>query len=439
MNTLFPAKITCTLAMFFFFCAISIAPIQIYTFSVSSIFISLAFFFSYASFVIFFYRKIKIHPIVYPLFLFAIWTIINFFLKGYDPYILKILYYNAFYPALLLCAFNLVNYEHIWKKALEICLFFATCNAILIFIFRIYPNLESFFYALSVSKVFINPNTVDAVLLNPLSLNIQSFLKSGGLFPNANFAGVFSGVACLLGWSLYNLQQKAWVAIATQVLLAAMIVSGSKPAVAAAAVIALWIICTSKGFKKLFPVFFFVLGLSISLAGDVFNASGASGDINSTQVVQQSVQEQLVYTNRNAQLRLTIWKESLDAIIAHPVWGNSQESLESSQRQDLRLMQSHNVYLRIGVHLGLPAVLLVLWFHTGMLYTFIQAMRILTPQEKKFAIGSFLAFGWVIAASLLSNAEPVGEFHSAPILATMCGVTLGFAKREKERNENCHL
>jgi hypothetical protein len=363
------------------------------------------------------------HKVTIPLLAMTIWMISTLPMHQEKNHLVKIIFYNMQFVPILICGYYITSSKVEWRHPFYIAIAFSSINAVLIILFRIHQPVEHYFYHLPIAKFFINPNRVDYILKAPELAN--SFIdskKAGGFFPNANYGAVFTGISCLASYGLYKATSKKILLVASLLLLTAVPATGSKPAYAAALAVALWMFIREKRSCRIFIAMCLCASVAISFTtGNIVKHS------NPATQYQEMLRYHVGNTAANYNTRLQLWKHSYDLLLQRPLKGNSPNQLEEFGGAQLRVMQPHNVYLKIGVYFGIPALCFAVLFHLGMLHSLFKATQALSSPYRDFAFCTFLSFGWMVAQGLVSNAEPVGEFHSAALLAGMSGVTLGLA------------
>lgn len=427
-----------SLSFYFFAAAIALAPLQLYTLPVAGFYPSLAMLAGYACYLALSPNSLRNAPAcLYPLMAMLGWMVMAIALRPDKMFLIKILFYNAFFPAVLLAGYRVKQLGKRWLMPFYVALVFAVINAVLILIFRVHQPFEQAFYELPITRLFINPNRIMYTLANPELVN--SFIdprKAGGVFPNANYAAVFLGVTSLLGFGLYKFAQKRWLLPVSLFLLAVMPIAGSKAAYPAAVIIAVWLTVRLVGMSRFLPLCCLCIGLFFSLAvgsdSSRFSLHKTEKELSLASSAQRSVDYHSTNAQNNFHSRIRFWNYSVELISKRPLLGNSSQHLADIGDAKFRRMQSHNVYLKLGVYFGIPALLCAVLFHFGMMRTLWMKSRRLTGGAKDFCFSAFLAFGWVVAQGWISNAEPVGEFHTSALLAGMVGVVLALQETKSE-------
>ncbi|MFV0349935.1 MAG: O-antigen ligase family protein [Halodesulfovibrio sp.] len=416
---------------YFFLIAVSLTPLQIYTIPIRGFYPSISIMAAYACFILIpFYRTSPRHKHLLPLVAMLLWMTGTLPLHQEKTLLIKIIFYNIPFVALFISGYYISAHREDWHTPFYFAIAFSAVNALLVLTFRTLPHLEQHLYHLSIAKLFINPNRVDYILKSPELTNaFIDYRKSGGFFPNANYGAVFSGISCLASYGLYKAKSNNILFIAALLFISAMLASGSKPAYIAAPCITLFMFIKEKKLYRILLITCFLASLSLSLSttGKPFKQDKPATMNKTTAQVQKMITYHANNTIANYDTRLALWEYSLDLISKRPLFGSSPNQLEKIGGELFKNMQPHNTYLKVGVYFGIPALILAMLFHIGMLRAIWKAKYNVPTQYRCFALCTFLSFGLMVAQGLVSNAEPTGEFHSAALLAGMCGITLGLA------------
>ena len=426
----FKSEDSLLLQRYVFFIAVSIAPLQIYTVSIFGVYLSLSMLAAYVCYAFVpVFGLSSAHKVTIPLLAMFAWMVLVLPAHQEKDYLLKVMFYNMPFVSILICGYYLASSKVEWRLPFYAAIAFSSINAVLIILFRVHHPAEQYFYHLPIAKIFINPNRVDYILrATELANSYMDSRKAGGVFPNANYAAVFTGISCLASYGLYKATSSKILLIASLLLLTAVPATGSKSAYVAALVIALWMFIRERRSCCIFITTCLCVSLVISFTtGNIVKQFNAPTVVNAAKQSQKMLTYHANNTAANYGTRLQLWKHSYSLLLQRPLLGNSPNQLEEVGGVKFRVMQSHNVYLKIGVYFGIPALIFAVLFHLGMLHSLFRATQVLSSPYKDFAFCTFLSFFWMVAQGLVSNAEPVGEFHSAALLAGMSGVTLGLA------------
>jgi hypothetical protein len=419
------------LAAWPFAVALALAPLQLYTVSIAGVYPSLAMAAAYGCALCLLLPGARSAPrTLQPRLVMLGWGALSVLFRSDRYFLVRILYYNAFFPALLLVAIRSGRNGAAWRAPMLVAVALAALDAGLVYLFSLQPSWEQTFYRLPAAELVINPNRLAETLQHPSFSNaFHDPKKAGGLFPNANSAAIFLGVSSLLAFGLHRVSANRWSLRASLFLLSAIPVTGSKASIVPAMVIAVWFGRRMEGIQRAIPPSLVAFGIGFFLVGsDLPSLLRGEG---STKMLETSAMRSFSYlletAHRNFVERVSFWKESVALIAERPFAGSTGEQVRLASGEYFERHQAHNAYLRLGVHFGVPALLGAVLFHVWMLRALWSASRKLAGAPRDWALCTFLAFAWMTAQSLLSNSEPVGEFHTAPLLAGMAGVTLAIS------------
>jgi O-antigen ligase len=123
------------------------------------------------------------------------------------------------------------------RKIILIFIAFASMNAIMVIIFRLFPDLKLSYLNSEMVNIFRNPKRVAAFgLFKPNGFSLD---KSGGIFDNANTGAAFNMLCLGACASLYGRESKTVLFALSVLFILAIILSGSKSAIILAIVVGL--------------------------------------------------------------------------------------------------------------------------------------------------------------------------------------------------------
>lgn len=174
-------------------------------------------------------------------------------------------------------------------------------------------------------------------------------------------------------------------------------------------------------------LFFLLFGLAYYiLATDQFQMQ--KGD---TALLGKRVRSLIDISETSNARRIEIWKDSLRSIIKHPLLGVGVGNFPVVVGEDLSRAKAgssaHNLYLHIAAELGIPALILALWFLWFLLKKIY--MNFLAPSTQHLApiyFGSLLIFlPWVLIYSLTD----VALFDERAFLLFVATVAIVFGSK----------
>lgn len=329
---------------------------------------------------------------------------------------LRIIIYSFPFLTILATAYNIASSKP-WtvRSFLKIFPFFAIIEALLVMLFRIYPDFESTFLHSQYARYFITSNILD-ILFDAGRNNVLDPMKSGGFFVNANSASCFLGICSFITGGVgyaYRLRLLKCMAIFLWI---AILFTGSKTGVGLAIVLPFtaWLISASFIRRRLLAritLIMLLLGvLSISfpylILSDFIHMSGESFNV-----------------------RLLIWNYAWREFLAHPLLGQGFGGWQLSYA---------NYAYTVGLQNGIPPhnTLIYLWSQSGIFALFLGVIFIISiigfgwrilrsnsSEVKALGIGTTFAFLWLFIHGMGDNTGIVGDIHMQPILATALGFT----------------
>jgi len=199
------------------------------------------------------------------------------------------------------------------KKVLYVFLLylvFVLSLAFLVIYFRFNPSAELVFINSELAKIFINPNTIDAIFdgSEPHSFGVG---RPGGFFVNPNVAAAFLGVNALISYGFSKAYSMPWLKAVALILVAGVVSTGSKAGLILLVLLMLLVVIMSNRISqsvtlKRAMIFVVVISVSILLLFLV------SGDFLSHFVKN---------TIRTTDVRMLIWNYGVSEFFRHPLTG----------------------------------------------------------------------------------------------------------------------
>ncbi|MBI2669632.1 MAG: O-antigen ligase family protein [Candidatus Yanofskybacteria bacterium] len=180
-------------------------------------------------------------------------------------------------------------------------------------------------------------------------------------------------------------------------------------------------------------IFFLLFGVAYYIiASDQFMA-----EKNSTGMLAKRARSVIDISETSNARRIEIWKDSLRSIIKHPLLGVGIGNFPVVVREDLARVKAgssaHNLYLNIAAEMGIPALILALWFLWLLLKKlYNNFLKPVTSYQLPITIyfGSLLIFlPWVLVYSLTD----VAIFDERAFLLFVTTIALVLAQKENGR------
>ncbi|HWA64343.1 MAG TPA: O-antigen ligase family protein [Candidatus Paceibacterota bacterium] len=265
-------------------------------------------------------------------------------------------------------------------------------------------------------------NTWFAYFGDQLSLRVFS------LFPDSHSFPIFLllGLPAFFAWSVQKPlahAERFWSMVHTRGSLAVLwipgiflfvILSGTRGFWAGAAAVVIWsflIVWFMRYTRVPLPVrnvfkyiasYLAVFLLLFSIAYPIFASPQFLVSKGNALLLQQRIKSILDFGETSNAQRLLIWKQTLQSIEARPVLGVGIGNFPVVLDQDIKLSRAgssaHNIYLHIAAEMGIPALLISLyfiWLIIKALYLKFRAAR--TNFLSAYYAGGLIAIPWILA------------------------------------------
>ncbi|MER7275129.1 O-antigen ligase family protein [Dactylosporangium sp. NPDC000244] len=302
---------------------------------------------------------------------------------------------------------------------------FVMLQSLLVALFRLFPAVEDAYFR-SVAGVFAGQNTVGG-LFDVNRNNVLSPLKSGGVFVNANVAGLFLGVSAMAAIAVWTRTRRRTELVAAVAALAGVWFTGSKSGqmfsvvLPAAAIVALH-------FRKLAPA----VRRTLLIAGGVLAAAFIAVLALAGGPFAVAVRETFVQ-------RTDIWGYGAEAFAEHPLlglgWGGWQQGFAAYAAAHGIYNPNfppHNVLLAAWAATGLAGLALTLLVFGAMLRLALRAMK----RERAFAVWAGAAIVWMTVQAMGENTDVFGEIHLIPVLALLLSHLVPAAQEEEQEADD---
>lgn len=343
-----------------------------------------------------------------PLFIFSLFLIVQIFSLAWSVDInkgLKTILNEVVFLVVVLSTIHLIKYYPVFlRKALSSFFFLMIIPAILIYAFRLYPQLELSFLHSNLSRLFANPNTIDA-LFNGSPNNVFDENKAGGIFVNANTAAAYFGMAGFMASSYSRLYKNKILFLIGLFLIATSFVTGSKAAIIITLCLATIVLIRTKYAYLLLPCFSI-----LSLIGIIFlfnNFTEFKEEVLSTSLTRLEIWNHFFYGFKNS----FFFGQGFGG------WAISFEKY-AILNGITAAFPPHNTFINTWSESGIFALALICLFY---FYIFFYLMRAEKDNVSFIGLalveGLKLPFLWVVFHGFGENFGPIGEEHMMVILA----------------------
>lgn len=281
-------------------------------------------------------------------------------------------------------------------------------EALLVVLFRVFPGVEDG-YLHSIAGVFAGQNTVEG-LFDVNRNNVLDPTKSGGVFVNANVAGLFLGVSAMAAFAVWSITRRRFLLVAGFVALTGIWFTGSKSGRMFSIVLPLAALA-AYFWPKLRPALrrYLLIGAGAASVAAVVLLAVSGGAFAAA--VRVAVGE-----------RTEIWGFAAEAFADHPVlglgWGGWQEGFASYAAENGIYNPNfppHNILLAAWASTGLIGLALTVLIFWLLLRLVVKSFG----RDPLFVAWAGAAFVWVMVQAMGENTDVFGEIHLIPALALL--------------------
>jgi O-antigen ligase len=314
-------------------------------------------------------------------------------------------------------------------KCLRLLLLGSALEAGLVIAFRVLPTVEIAFLSHPFARLFVPPNTLDALFYGGRN-NVLDVAKAGGLFVNANIAAAYLGMSAVAAWYVAAATRSNALRAVAVLDWGAVLFTGSKAGLLCALALPL-ALATARALRAgrirpatliASPLAVAAVGAIVLLRDDLFEDFGVS-------------------TLATIGTREEIWRYALILIGQHPLAGLGFGGWE--QRFELhalaagaQTMPAHNSLFILWLQSGLPGLLCGIVFVACVYAAVLRAARAKDPTTAGLAIGVAGAFTWYFTQGLGENFGLIGEVHMTPLLGALLGFVCGRYDAQMEPHEH---
>jgi O-antigen ligase len=290
-------------------------------------------------------------------------------------------------------------------------------EAVLVIAFRVLPSVEIAFLTRPLARLFVSPNTLDALFYEGRN-NVLDAAKSGGLFVNANIAAAYLGMSAIAAWYLGRGRGSALLRAVALLDWAAVFFTGSKAGLLCGLGIpALLGIAGVLRSQRVNPLAVFAGALALALgAATVVSPLGLAllDDYRYDTLATLGSREQ-------------IWSYATRMIEEHPLAGlgfggwEQRFALNALVPGGAATVPPHNSLFILWLQSGLPGVLGGLALIATVYAAAARGAGSRDADTRTLAVGVAGAFTWYLVQGLGENFGLIGEVHMTPLLGALLG------------------
>lgn len=301
-------------------------------------------------------------------------------------------------------------------------------EVVLVALFRVFPGVEDA-YLHSIAGLFAGNNTVDG-LFDVNRNNVLDPTKSGGVFINANVAGLFLGVSAMAAFAVWSRTRQRFVLVAGLVALSGVWFTGSKSGRMFSIVLPLAALA-AYFWPRLKPALrrYLLIGAVVAaVAAGVLLAVSGGGFGSAVRVAFGQ--------------RTDIWGYGAEAFVDSPVlglgWGGWQQGFAAYAAANGIYSPNfppHNILLAAWASTGLVGLALTILIFGVLLWLVVKAFR----RDSLFVAWAGAALVWVMVQAMGENTDVFGEIHLIPALALLVCYLIRPLRQEPERVEEADI
>jgi O-antigen ligase len=309
----------------------------------------------------------------------------------------------------------------------------SSVEAVLVIIFRVLPSVEIAFLSRSLARLFVSPNTLDALFTEGGGNNVLDAAKSGGLFVNANIAAAYLGMSAVAAWYVGRVMGSAVLRAVALLDWVAVGFTGSKAGLLCAVGIPLCLgVVGVLRSQRVNPFAIFAAALALAISATAFLSPPGI----------ELLDDYRYDTLATFVSREQIWHYATQMIHQHPLAGLGFGGWE--QRFQLNTyvtgattpLPAHNSLFILWLQSGLPGVLCGLALTAAIFGAAARASGASDADTRTLAVAAAGAFTWYFAQGLGENFGLVGEVHMTPLLGALLGNLCARFDGAKERHEH---
>ncbi len=303
------------------------------------------------------------------------------------------------------------------RRCLYLLLVSSALEAVLVIAFRVLPAVEIAFLTRPLARLFVSPNTLDALFYEGRN-NVLDAAKAGGLFVNANIAAAYLGMSAIASWYLGRERGSATLRAVALLDWAAVFFTGSKAGLLCGLGIpALLGVVGVMRSRRVNPLVVLAGALAVAIAGASFvSPLGLEllDDYRYDAVATLGSREQ-------------IWSYATRMVAEHPLAGlgfggwEQRFTLNAFAPGAPTTVPPHNSLFILWLQSGLPGVLGGLALIAAVYTAAARAAGSRDADTRTLAVGLAGAFTWYLVQGLGENFGLIGEAHMTPLLGALLG------------------
>lgn len=302
------------------------------------------------------------------------------------------------------------------QRYLRLLLLSSALEAVLVILFRFLPSVEIAFLSGPMAKLFMSPNTLDALFYDGGN-NVLDPAKAGGLFVNGNLAAAYLGMSAIAAWYVGRVTGSTALRAVAVLDWTAVLFTGSKAGLLGAIAIPLGLAMVSAiRARQANPFTLFAAAVGLA-AGVVILALPLSQDL---------LTDYRYNTLATLGSREELWRYAMQMIEQHPLTGLGFGGWEQrfqvyAAMTGTAAMPAHNSLFILWMQSGLPGLLGGLVFVAAVYAAVARTLRSPDFESRQLAMAAAGALSWYFVQGLGENFGLVGEVHMTPLIGALLG------------------
>ncbi len=303
------------------------------------------------------------------------------------------------------------------RRCLRVLLLTSALEAVLVIAFRVLPSVEIAFLTRPLARLFVSPNTLDALFYEGRN-NVLDAAKAGGLFVNANIAAAYLGMSAIGAWYCGRARGSATLRAVALLDWGAVFFTGSKAG----------LLC-GLGLPALLGVVDVLRSQRVNplvvLASVLALALGAASVVSPLGL--ELVDDYRYDTLATLGSREQIWSYATQMVAEHPLAGlgfggwEQRFTLNAFVPGAQTTVPPHNSLFILWLQSGLPGVLGGLALIATVYAAAARVSGSRDADTRMLGIGLAGAFTWYLVQGLGENFGLIGEAHMTPLLGALLG------------------
>jgi O-antigen ligase len=318
------------------------------------------------------------------------------------------------------------------QRCLSVLLASSVLEAMLVIAFRVLPSVEIAFLTRPLARLFVSPNTLDALFYEGRN-NVLDAAKSGGLFVNANIAAAYLGMSAIAAWYFGRVRGSVMLRAVALLDWGAVLFTGSKAG----------LLC-GLGIPALLGTVGVLRSQRVNplvvFAGAIALAIGAAS--LASPLGLELIDDYRYDTLATLGSREQIWSYATRMITEHPLAGlgfggwERRFTLNAFAPGAPTTVPPHNSLFILWLQSGLPGVLGGLALIAAVYAAAARVSGSRDVDTRALAVGLAGAFTWYLVQGLGENFGLIGEAHMTPLLGALLGTLCGRFDGATQRHEH---